>query len=88
MVIFASSVLTQQKFRKIFVAGDHYRLSREAHDLKTNAVNIGFMELYEICKALDKEVAGIAGSELNVCIEKIDKYIDEAMEICRKYTHG
>lgn len=75
----------QVKIHQAFQAGDRYRLSREAHDLKSNAGTLKFDTLAELCLGLEKEAMGLLEEDIAERLSRMDSSLEEARQVCRKY---
>ncbi len=78
----------QERIHEAFRAGDRTALSREAHDLKSNAATLGFMELSELCKALEKEALGLTQQELEARLGEMDRLLEDVWLTCKAYMKG
>jgi len=78
----------QARIHKALEAGERYKLSREAHDLKSNAAILGFDELSELSKGIEKDAMALSEPELYERLDWMDKYLEEARIACRKYLEN
>ncbi len=67
-----------------FLHGDRFKLSREAHDLKSNASTLGFSALSDLCQGLEKEAMGLSEPEILARLERLDLLMDEARTACAR----
>ncbi len=74
----------QTRMHAAFKAGEPSTLSREAHDLKSNAATLGFMELAALCKELEKDAMTLAESELQGRLARMDELLDQAVGECHR----
>jgi HPt (histidine-containing phosphotransfer) domain-containing protein len=67
-------------------AGDREKLSRQAHDLKSNAANVGLGDLSVLASRLEHQAWEAAPEQLNAWVDELSKVLPESTGVLKRWV--